>query len=452
MLQLAAYVNYLDFGVQTAVARYLAGALEKHDSAQSNRLLSNSVAILSVGGMIALCVLGALVWQLPHIFHSVPVGLSGEIGAGVLILGIGAAIGLPLSAYTGVLIGMQRNEFPALVIASTRLLSAVAVVTVAHYTQSLAWLALCVAGFNLLAALLQYAIVKKMLPTIHCAFVHLDRAMTLELIRYCSALSIWSIGMLLISGLDVTLVGLFNFKAVGAYSIASTLVMFFTGLVGAAFSAMMAPVAVLQARQEFDRIARLVIYATRLNSYISLAAIAGVFLFGEAFIRAWVGSTYLPITLPVLKLLVIAQGIRLVCNAFGTVLVGMGLQRQGLIPVMVEGSTNLVLSVLGMLWFGPVGVAWATLIASSMALILTIFFVMPRIREIRIRPYHFLKQGVLRPALPFLPVIFWLFIRRWYSAVVSSYGLVAALPEATLILLTIGLLVRSAADLRRLKT
>jgi O-antigen/teichoic acid export membrane protein len=452
MLQLVAYANYLDFGLQTAVARYLAAALEKGDHELRDRLLSNAIAIPSVAGVIAICSLGIVAWQLPHLFRSIPLGLSGEIGSGILILGVSTAIGLPLSAYTGVLIGMQRNEFPAIAIAGSRLLGAAGVILVAHCTHSLAWLALCIAISNLAGGFVQYAIAKKLLSGLGFSFGSLDRGMTAELVRYCSTLSVWSVAMLLVSGLDVTIVGLFNFNAVGAYSIASTLIMIFTGLIGAAFSAMLAPVAVMQARQEYLRISRLVLVATRLSSYLSIGMIVVIFLFGEALIRAWVGPAYLAATLPVLKVLLVAQAIRQVGSAYGAVLVAMGLQRYGLTPVLIEGVSNLLLSVLGMILIGPAGVAWATLIAASIALVITIFFVMRRVHEFRLERSTFIRQGILVPLLPFLPLCICLLCRGWFARVTQATGLFATLPMIVMMLLTVLLVIRGVTGARRLKT
>jgi O-antigen/teichoic acid export membrane protein len=450
MLQLAAYANYLDFGLQTAVARYLAGALERNDHDQCNRLVNNAIAILTVAGALALSGLAVAAWQLPHLFRSVPPSLTGELGLGLLILGVSAAINLPLSVYTGVLIGMQRNEFPAATMAISRLFGAVAVILTVHRTQSLVWLALCVAGFNLLAGIAHCVIVKRLLPTLRFSSAFLERSATLELIRYCSTLSIWSMGMLMVSGLDVTIVGLFNFPATGAYSIAATLILFFTGLIGAAFSAIMAPVAVLQARQEYSRIGRLMIVATRLNSYFSLGVVVVFFLFGGTLIRIWVGPSYLTVTYPVLKILLVAQAIRMVGNALGTVLVGMGLQRYGLVPVMIEGVLNLVLSLLGMIFIGPTGVAWATLIAAFIALTITITFVLQRVREISISRSDFIRQGIVTPFLPFVPVCGWILFRSWIGGIASATSRLAPLPAAGMSLLTIVLVSWSIASARRL--
>ena len=47
VLQLSAYVGYLDFGIQTAVGRFVAHANEKGDAAHRDRLVSTAFAALA---------------------------------------------------------------------------------------------------------------------------------------------------------------------------------------------------------------------------------------------------------------------------------------------------------------------------------------------------------------------------------------------------------------------
>jgi O-antigen/teichoic acid export membrane protein len=193
---------------------------------------------------------------------------------------------------------------------------------------------------------------------------------------------------------------------------------------------------VLHARQDFARIRRLLLVTTRLNSYLSMSAVVVTYLFGEELVRVWVGPAYLAVTLPVLKILLVAQAIRLVGSAYGTMLVAMGLQRYGLMPVMVEGVLNLLLSLLGMILIGPAGVAWATLAAASIAIGMTILIVMPRVKEVYVSRRLFVWQGILLPLLPFLPICIWMFFRRWgedefYLSHLSRWYSLAALLTIT---------------------
>ena len=68
------------------------------------------------------------------------------------------------------------------------------------------------------------------------------------MIDYCFSLTVWGFGLLLVTGLDLTIVGAYRFGEIGYYSVAATLVTFFNGLFGALFGAMGSPAAVLHAR------------------------------------------------------------------------------------------------------------------------------------------------------------------------------------------------------------
>jgi O-antigen/teichoic acid export membrane protein len=428
MLQIAAYANYLDFGLQTAVARYLAQAIELGDDARRDQLVTTALGLLSAAGMLALFILEFVVWRLPHIFHGVPVQTISEMQTALTIMVVSAVASLPMSAFTGVLIGLHRNEYPAIAVAGSRILSAAAVLLAARYTHSLAWLALCLAGCNLLGNLAQVFIARRLLPSMRVHVSYFRRAMTRELAAYCSTLAVWSIGMLLISGLDVTIVGFFNFAAVGYYSVAVTLINVFTGINASIFGALMTPVAVMQARKEHGRIRHLVITATQLNSYACLTLTIAAFLFGGELLRLWVGPLYATQALPILVTLMVAQTVRLMGSAYGTALVATGQQHYGLSTVLTEAVLNATLSVIGMLLLGPVGVAWATLIAALVALALQVLVVIPRVKEISLDRKLFVSRGIVQPVLALLAPMIWLALRGWYEGCFQPSLLGRALP------------------------
>ncbi|MGH9725887.1 MAG: hypothetical protein ACRD41_12555, partial [Candidatus Acidiferrales bacterium] len=142
ILQIAAYSSYLDFGLQTAVARFIAQAIELEQKERQARLISTALILLSLAGLLAFGVIAIFVWQFPHLFKGVPFGLLGEFRNGALLLSLSACLLLPLSAYTGVLVGMRRNEIPAMAIGGSRLIGAFAVIIASYHTQSLVVLAL----------------------------------------------------------------------------------------------------------------------------------------------------------------------------------------------------------------------------------------------------------------------------------------------------------------------
>lgn len=409
MLQIAAYTNYFDFGLQTAVARYLAQAMERGDDLERDRLISTALALLAVAGILAFSILGAVILAMPHVFQQLPSTLSGEAQKGLLILAASSALSLPLSTFTGVLIGLHRNEMPALAIGISRIAGAAMVMICVHsFTKSLAWLALCIAGFNLLGGLAQLGTAVRLLPEMQVRVRYLSRSMGRRLVQYCFGLTVYSFSMLLVSGLDVTIVGYFRFNEVGSYSIAATLIAFLAGLNSAIFTAMMTPVAVLQARGEVDRIRDLVIETTRLSSYASLLITLPAFVCGLAVLRFWVGSAYATQALPILEVLLVAQAIRLTGGSYCAMLIATGQQKYGIAVALIEAFGNLTFSLLGVVWLGSIGVAWGTLIGALLAITSMFPLSMRRAKEVPIPPMQFFREGILRPVLVALPIVIYL--------------------------------------------
>jgi len=339
------------------------------------------------------------------LFHGVSYGLLPEFRLAAILLSVSACLQLPLSTYTGILIGMRRNEITAIAVGLTRIIGAVAAIVATRFTQSLIVLAICIGIPNLVGGLGQMAAVYRLLAEGRAHVRYISRAVGSELLRSCASLTVTTFGMLLVSGLDLTVVGHFDFSAVGYYSIATVLISFFAGLSGAALSALMAPVAALHARQEIDRIRQVVFSATRLTMFANFSLTTAIFLWGTPMLRLWVGPIYAANALPILKILAVAQTIRLTVSPYATMLVSLDEQRKGVAAAIFEALLNLIASILGAMFFGPIGVAWGTLIGSGGGLLWTLVRVMPSVRTVYIKRSTFLRNAVLLGSIPCLPFI-----------------------------------------------
>jgi O-antigen/teichoic acid export membrane protein len=436
MLQIAAYANFLDFGLQTAVARYVAQAVERSDERYLNEVVSTAFFMMLAAALVALTVAAVVVAQIPHLFHKAPLNLIGELRGGAMTLSTAAALTLFLSVFTGILVGLHRNEFPALAIGTTRLLGALAVIIVVRFTPSLIWMALCFGSFNVLGALWQLALALRLLPRMRVALRCVRRAMLRELAHYCAGLAAFSFGMLLVGGLDLTIVGYFAFAAAGYYGIASTVVGFVTGMSGAVYSALLAPMAVLQERGEQSRIRALVLDSSRLGSYVSIAVVVLLVLAGRPLMSLWVGPSYASEALPILEILLWAQVIRLTASGYSTALVAMGQQHYGIAGAVAEGATNLVFSVIGARLIGPVGVAWGTVVGAVCGVLWAIFYTMRRARTVPVDGRAFGREVVLRPVACFLPLLGFLLLRNRMHA--GSFWLAAAFLTTTILIIVFG--------------
>lgn len=405
LLQVAAYANYLDFGLQTSLARFLAQAIERENYRQRDALINTALFMLALLGLLALCVVLLVVGALPHMFPSIPASLAHEFAKSVLILGGSSALLLPFSAFSGILVGLHKNEYTALAIGGSRLIGATLVLLTARYTHSLVALTLCVALTNLLGGFLQAGFAWLLLPQPRFHWNLVDRATARELTRFSTGLMAWSFSGMLVTGLDLTILGFYQFGSVGYYAIGSSLVTFVAGLNGSASSALMAPLAALHASADTGRISETTLRVSRMGTYLNLLVTAAAFAGGGYVLRAWVGNAYAIQAKPILEILIIATTIRLVASPYASMLIATGQQRYGIAQGVVEGVTNLVASLLLGYRFGAIGIASGTLIGAVCGILWTCIFTLSWATEFPIPRVSFVREAMIRPLASAAPLL-----------------------------------------------
>jgi O-antigen/teichoic acid export membrane protein len=404
MLQIAAYATFLDFGLQTAIARFVAQAIELEQNDRRDRVVETAFVLLAFAGAIAFAVIGIVIACAAHLFHGVPASLLAEFQAAALILALGAALALPLSAYSGVLFGMHRNEFPALTLGGSRALGVVLAILAAEHTHSLIVLALCIAGTAFAGGLAQVPLAAHFMPSLRSMKLRVHRALGIELLRYCGSLTVWSLGMLIVSGLDLTVVAHFQFSAVGFYAVGGSVIALMAGFNSSIVTAFLTPQAALHARGELERLARLLRRTTQANSLLNFSLFLLAVLAGYPLLRLWVGETYAAKALPVLIILAGAQAIRLAGAPYCTMLIASGEQGKGIFSGAFEAVVNLTASLWLAHSMGYVGVAWGTLIGAVAGMAALLLYTMPRAQQIPFSTWQMLDSGLLRPILALLPM------------------------------------------------
>lgn len=406
VMQVAAYIGYLDFGLQTAIGRYIAYATERRDYQQRNSVFSTAFAGLVAAAFVGLLLLLAAAAVVPVVFPSIPAETVPIMRWALLILGASMALGLPASAWSGVFIGLQRYEIPALVIGGARLISAVGVVIAAFAGRSVITMAAIMAITNVLSYGVQYAAAKRILPDVKFMASMVRRATANELLHYCFGLTVMSFSMLLVTGFDLILVGRFQFNAVTAYSVSAAMITFVAGALSAVLNVMMPHAAALHARQDPEELGRLVVLSTQVGVILLIFSGIPPLIYAAPILRLWIGQQYVPTGQPILVVLLIANMIRLVGLPYAIVLISAGQQRFIKISPLTEGITNLIASVALGAMMGAIGVALGTLIGSVFSVTTHLFYSMPRTNaEIRFSRKKYLFSGVLTPLLCVAPLL-----------------------------------------------
>lgn len=434
VLQLAAYVGYLQFGIQTAVGRFVARENERTDFYHRDRIVNTALAVLSAACFCALVLIGTLLVALPKFFPQMPASLYREVRIALALVGGSLAVGLPADVFNGILVGLRRYDILAAIVAGPKVLSAILMVLVARRGGGIPGMALCIASVNLASYVVLWRLYRRFAPDIRLSSHLVSREATRELAGYCVSLTVWSFAMLLVSGLDLTLVGAFDFKKMAFYAVAASLVTFVAGLQNAVFGAMMPSFAVLHARGASRELGRMVIDATRYGIFLLLLSGLPLLFAAKSILQIWVGPLYVEQSTILLRLLVIANVLRLSTTPYVVALIGTGQQRLVIVTPLLEGFVNFSVSVLAGYYLGAVGVALGTLVGAVVGVAGIVFYNIPRTTEVQFNVREYVLDSLLKPVLCIFPFGVALLVQQNLSALqgfvrmlMILFGSVAAL-------------------------
>jgi len=133
VLQLAAYVGYLEFGIQTAVGRFVAHGNERSDFEHRNKIVNTSFVLLGIAALLALMLIGFLIAVLPRFFREMPAGLYPDVRIALALVGGSLAIGLPATVFEGILVGFQRYDILAWIGGGSRVFAAMLTIAIARH-------------------------------------------------------------------------------------------------------------------------------------------------------------------------------------------------------------------------------------------------------------------------------------------------------------------------------
>jgi len=409
LLQLTLYVGLLDFGIQTAVARFVAHADERHNPDERDGSVSTAAALLVVAAIVGFCLVALLAWQLPRIFTSMPAHLNKGARIALLLMGGSFALGLPFSVIHAMFIGLQRNEIPAAVVIANRLAMAALTVGVVFRHWGLASMGAALALANVASYGGAYFAWRLWAPQVRIRISLVSTACAQKIGAYSLAMAAWFAGMLMVSGLDLAIVAKFDYAATAYYAVAATLTGFVTQTQNAIFASLLPASAVLSARGDAQKLGAVLVTSTRYGVIILLGMALPLMIAGKFILRIWVGAEYATHSNGILQVLVIANVVRLSALPYATLLLGTNQQRKVIMSPLAEGIANLGASVLGAYFLGAIGVAIGTLIGSFVGIGFHLFHNMPRTSEIAFSRSTLVKHGLLRPlacALPFVVMCF----------------------------------------------
>ena len=406
ILQVAGYVGYLEFGIQIAVSKYVAEFIASGDTDSCHRHASAGVAI--TGATAAAGILLSIVFSLliPRLFPEIPPSLAGDVSRGVLLVGSSAALLLGTSAFAGIFLGLQRYAVPTTIAIVSKLLYAVLLIAMVAHGSSLTAMGAGVAILNTATALTQVLAWRWMASEVRVGVSWLQTAVMKRVLGYCAVLGLWTAGLLIISGMDTTLVGRLDFPETAFYAIAATPLTFLTMTLQAGLNPLMPAASALSVTHSAQQMGQTLLRSTRYAFLILQATGLPLFLFGFTILSVWVGPSYARHGLALLRILVLAHIVRNLCAPYATMVIAVGMQRYATWAGLWEAVVNLTLSILLGMHMGAVGVALGTLAGAMVGVSLHFLLSMRHTTSLlAISRRDLLRKGFLQSSMSLLPTV-----------------------------------------------
>lgn len=442
---IAAYGSLLDFGIATAVTKYVAQfqAEKRLEDAQS--LVATALWLYLGLGLLAV-ILSAILAPVIPVVMNIPPGQRSTASWLMLISGLGLGVSLPSATSISVLRGLHRFDLSNLVGIFGMTLFTVATVSAVLLGGGLLGMVAVSIPVTLVTQVPAIWLIRRTAPNLHFGLRRTDRGLLRTLMSFGSALFMISVAGQVQTKTDEITIGAFMPIAnVAPYSIARRLSEMPLLLTEQFMKVIMPLASQLDAENDSGRLRTLYLASSRLTLAIFLPLAVGVIIFAQPFLKAWVGApydryAYLVVILTLASLLDTSQW------PASAILQGTGHHRLVAIIALGTAIANLGLSLILVHPLGLAGVALGTLIP---AMIESLCLVQPYIMRVnRIGLGIVFKEIYLPALLPAAPMAIVLYGLREIVQPASVIA-IAAIGGIGLLVYVISYMTISAGQIER---
>lgn len=380
--QAALYVPMFGLGIHQLLNRAIAHHLERDEHDYLNRNLASALVIVMVLAAAAFCFVlvgGKFVTQIIHANANQDL----DIAQIWLMVGGAASLGLLSLFFFGCFGGQQRYEWENLY---------KAIVSIGFVSMILGGLGcgfvidpsnLCQMYFAAICMGLSFLVWRftkqsqLSLPTLRDW--HFPTAKSY--VRGMYGLSIWQVGILMVSGLDLWIVAKVDFSAVPGYSIALSFLVFLSGTI-AAIAGPFLPRFSAELSQANHGQFRMLFLSYQGKLIILISAIFIGLLLLPYSVWQFLLKDSTPIFYLVFPILLLATCLRLMTILYALSVVAANAQHRIVLSPILEGVINVISSIFLAYWLGPIGVAIGTLIGSVACLAFHALYNIPRTTDV----------------------------------------------------------------------
>lgn len=398
-----ALTSFLAFGVGSAASRYVAHCRAVKDWEQLNGIVNASLTVLTMAFALGLMLVGALVLLTPALLAADTDAQTMAIARWVVgVLGVSAAISLPLGLFSGFLSGYERFDLKNLTRSVCHLtgLAVMAVLLLSGY--GLISLALTTLAAEVGTGLADYVLSRRLCPHLQLSPRHVRRHDIRDVLSFGGRTFLQGLARGMLYHTSGLIVAFFLGPAMLAvYSRQRALVVFAQRLLNQYANVFTPASGALHAAGAAAELRRLAIQAMRYGFYITLPMIVVLAIGGGPIVHVWMGSEY---RAPLL-IAILALGHLFSMAHSGAYRILIGLNQHGGVG-LVELTCTVAAGAIGALFVGVLN--WGLIGAAlAVALGVAVNGLAPMVflcRAMSIGPLEYLRKAMLGPLLTVLPL------------------------------------------------
>jgi len=412
ILSITGYYGLFDLGIASSIIRYVSKFTATGEHEELAKLINTSLFTYSCIGVVSLLVTLVIASQIGRMFHVSPEFLSTARWL-LLLVGTAVAIGFPLGIFGGFLEGLQSFYILNWTNIASNLLRAALIVIALHRGKGIITVALITVTMPLLASIARGFFALRLCP-VPFGFKYVDRATFRQIANYSGITFMIMIAAQLKFRTDEIVIGTFMSLAAITYFNVGARIVDYAGMVVRTLSQIFVPMSSQsEARGDLGRLRKIFLVGNRVCAFTIFPICVTLLILGKSVIEVWVGKKYVAASYPVLVIMILCCTLWWAQGASGRILFGMSKHGTWAIVTIIEGVSNLILSIILVRPYGIIGDALGTAIPLTCSML----FFMPHhlCKKLDVRLRTFLRESYTLPFLLCLPLVaVLLLMQRWF--------------------------------------
>jgi O-antigen/teichoic acid export membrane protein len=412
IFSITGYYGVFDLGIRSSIVRYVSKFLATNDQGSLGKLINTSLFSYSCVGAFTLLLTVALssyvstLFRISPEFHSTARWL-------LLMVGTSVAFGFPLGITGSLLESLQRFDILNGTGIAATFVRASLIVAALHYHRGLLTIAFITVAAPLLTSVIRGILVLRICP-IRFSWRSVDRSTFRQMASY-SAITFMIIvaGRLRFKTDEIIIGSMMSAAAITYFNVGARIVDYAGELVLGLAQIFVPMSSQSEATGNMDGLRKIFVVGNRFCAFAIFPICATLVILGRSIIEVWVGKKYIATSYPVLVIMLLSTTLLWAQGASPRILFGIGKHGTLAVVTLVEGISNVILSVLLVRPYGIVGDALGT----AIPLCCTMVFFVPRhlCRHLGVRMNTYLREAYMLPLMLCAPMVLtMLLMKTWF--------------------------------------